>query len=824
MDLEDGIVIVTSNGNVGIGTDDVDVDVTDANTAKLAVGILTASKFFGATFSGTSNQADTVEIDDVGSTSTLKYLHFGDSTDGYDEVEVDSSTLVFKNRNLGIGLNDPTSKLHVDGTSKITGVLTLTSDTDSTSKTTGALVVEHGVGIGSNLTVGENLNVTGIVSFAGPSSGQAVKLATNGGITTTGGDLYVGGDLHVLDDIFYDEISGRDMVISGTATINELKLGFGSTVSVGVTGISTDLSITDDVDNHDLLVTAKAAESFIASQFDSVTLKFTGDSSNNGTVLLGGENPQTFLLSGTPNQIVTVGVFQSITIGLPNDVTIGQDLTVSRDLTVNGDTTLGNDVNADTVTFTAKINSNFLPNGDQNIGASDNKWKNVFAETVTASVIGIASTATSLENAQDFSIDGNTGTNSAGDVTAAAVSFDGTDDVIFRGKLKDISSLTAGDYGDASTIPQISVNSQGLITNVSNQTVINVTGSASKLNPGSKIGINTAVDEVEEGDDTNAGKVKGTGINFTGENDISINANLMDSGAPAGAYGDATTVPRITVNSQGLITNVSNQTVDSSSFQVEETNKIKVNATNTTNTDTTPYYVGFVTNTTGYADFRVDTTNNLVYKNGKFGIGTNDPQYTLDLGESSSTIRLVSENNGTAIRIGAGGDSNDVTLLRIDGSSTTHDGESNENRFGFSVKYMGSGLGNLNTLSIFSDDTSRNVPNSIEAVTILQDGTVGIGTNRPDLAVGSATTSKLAVGIVTANEYYGTFKGTIDGTLENTVVSSLVSISNTGDSNSTHYIHMGSETSGSDGIEVDSNGLVYKNRKLGIGEINPNSL
>ena len=226
---------------------------------------MTASKIFGATFSGTSNQADTVEIDDVGSTSTLKYLHFGDSTDGYDEVEVDSSTLVFKNRNLGIGLNDPTSKLHVDGTSKITGVLTLTSDTDSTSKTTGALVVEHGVGIGSNLTVGENLNVTGIVSFAGPSSGQAVKLATNGGITTTGGDLYVGGDLHVLDDIFYDEISGRDMVISGTATINELKLGFGSTVSVGVTGISTDLSITDDVDNHDLLVTAKAEKFYCKS-------------------------------------------------------------------------------------------------------------------------------------------------------------------------------------------------------------------------------------------------------------------------------------------------------------------------------------------------------------------------------------------------------------------------------------------------------------------------------------------------------------------------------------------------------------------------------
>ena len=129
--------------------------------------------------------------------------------------------------------------------------------------------------------------------------------------------------MYVLDDIFYDEISGRDMVITGTATINELKLGSDSAVSVGVTGISTDLSIAADVNEHDLLVTAKAAQSFIADQFDSVTLKFTGDSSNNGTVLLGGDTPETFLLSGTPNEIVTVGAAQSITIGLPDDVTIG---------------------------------------------------------------------------------------------------------------------------------------------------------------------------------------------------------------------------------------------------------------------------------------------------------------------------------------------------------------------------------------------------------------------------------------------------------------------------------------------------------------------
>ena len=39
-----------------------------------------------------------------------------------------------------------------------------------------------------------------------------------GGITTTGGDLYVGGDLFVLDDIIYDEVTGRNLNITGVAT------------------------------------------------------------------------------------------------------------------------------------------------------------------------------------------------------------------------------------------------------------------------------------------------------------------------------------------------------------------------------------------------------------------------------------------------------------------------------------------------------------------------------------------------------------------------------------------------------------------------------
>jgi hypothetical protein len=51
-----------------------------------------------------------------------------------------------------------------------------------------------------------------------------------------------------------------------------------------------------------------------------------------------------------------------------------------------------------------------------------------------------------------------------------------------------------------------------------------------------------------------------------------------------------------------------------------------------------------------------NTTRIYVKSDGLIGIKTTSPEYSLDFGETSaSTIRLVSEHNGTAIRVGAGG-------------------------------------------------------------------------------------------------------------------------------------------------------------------------
>jgi len=89
-------------------------------------------------------------------------------------------------------------------------------------------------------TIG-TLGVTGVATANQLAVSGLTTLAQNGGITTTGGDLYVGGDLFVKDDVVYDEVTGRNINISGVGTINGVKIGqpSGIVTASSATGIVT---------------------------------------------------------------------------------------------------------------------------------------------------------------------------------------------------------------------------------------------------------------------------------------------------------------------------------------------------------------------------------------------------------------------------------------------------------------------------------------------------------------------------------------------------------------------------------------------------------
>ena len=83
-------------------------------------------------------------------------------------------------------------------------------------------------------------------------------------------------------------------------------------------------------------------------------------------------NDNTITFAGTSNEIdVAVSATDTLTISLPNDVTIGNDLTVTGDLTVSGTTTT---VNSTTVTVDDPI---FTLGGDSAPSSDDNKDRGI---------------------------------------------------------------------------------------------------------------------------------------------------------------------------------------------------------------------------------------------------------------------------------------------------------------------------------------------------------------------------------------------------------------------------------------------------------------
>ena len=179
--------------------------------------------------------------------------------------------------------------------------------------------------------------------------------------------------------------------------------------------------------------------------------------------------------------------------------------------------------------------------------ASGNASFNYIFANIVGTISGTAAQATKLATSRDFSISG-------GDITASAVSFDGTGNVTLNAALNSIDGLTAGSYGSSTAIPVVTVAANGRVTSISTSSIsteftLNGDSGTTTISGGDTLtvaggdGITSTVsgDEVTLDVDTTVVRSNTAITNQTIDGSLTISGNLV-------VQGTQTTIDTVSLN------------------------------------------------------------------------------------------------------------------------------------------------------------------------------------------------------------------------------------------------------------------------------------
>ncbi len=170
-----------------------------------------------------------------------------------------SSFSVDSDFNVGVNSTSPDVKLDVGGAVLVTGISTFENTTQSTSSTTGALIVSGGVGIAKSLNVGGNLSVGGTITYDDVTNVDSVGIVTarggfeigasgvGGTITATGQAQFVGvvtASSFVGDGTGLTGVASTDNIITGTAATFTNNVNISGITTVGVLTAYAGVNVT----------------------------------------------------------------------------------------------------------------------------------------------------------------------------------------------------------------------------------------------------------------------------------------------------------------------------------------------------------------------------------------------------------------------------------------------------------------------------------------------------------------------------------------------------------------------------------------------------
>ncbi len=395
---------------------------------------------------------------------------------------------------------------------------------------------------------------------------------------------------------------------------------YGSMSSVATFTVDAQGRLTQATSNT-IGITANQVSDFTANARATISVSGSELAYNSSTGVISFVSSGVTSLTGTANEVEVSASNGSVTVGLPSNVTIGQDLTVTGNLTVQGNTTTLNTETLAVEDNKILLNSSVTasPSADAGIeverGTSNNveirwnetsdKWQfsndgttyvNIASNTDVSNSYSNATTYTdnAISNVNNtianistsFGVGGDSGNiqsitsgldvlTIAGGTGLSSVASN-TDTITIN---LDNTTVTAASYGNANTIPSFTVDAQGRLTAASSNAVNILASQVSDFTSNARAAISVSGDLAYNSSTgvisftNDAGDIEsvtaGTGLSGGGSSGA-VTIDLANTAVTAGNYGSANSIASFTVDAQGRLTAASNTTISINASQISD--------------------------------------------------------------------------------------------------------------------------------------------------------------------------------------------------------------------------------------------------------------